>query len=193
MSPIATLEPTQQSANGSIRDEAFFEIVDGKRVELPPMSVRSNKVANRLFGQILMFLKDHDIGESTMEMLFRLPLEKERCRQPDVAFVSYERWPKGRPVPPDEDVAWEVAPDLAVEVVSPTDRAGELMTKIVEYLQAGVRQVWVVYPLQRFVLIYESLTKIRGVTEIEELDGGDVLPGFRTPLAGLFPEALPET
>jgi Uma2 family endonuclease len=193
MTTAATLEPPRTAANGHISDEAFFEIIDGIQVELPPMSIRSTKVANRLNGALLRFTYANDIGEAGMELLFRLPLEKKRCRRPDVAFVSYERWAKGRPIPEDEDDAWAVAPDLAVEVVSPTDRAAELMTKIFEYFQAGVRQVWVVYPKERFIQVYESLTRMRGITDVEEIDGGDILPGFRMPIVGLFPEAVADT
>ena len=92
---------------------------------------------------------------------------------------------------PSSDNAWDVAPDLAVEVVSPTDLAEELMDKVAEYFQAGVRLVWVVYPRLRLIHVYESLTQVRGLTAADELDGGAVLPGFRTPVAALFPEAAP--
>ena len=61
------------------------------------------------------------------------------------------------------------------------------MAKVFEYFQAGVRQVWVVYPKQQHPLVYESLTHIRGLTDADELDGGDILPGFRTPIAGIVP------
>ncbi len=102
--------------------------------------------------------------------------------------MSLERWPKDRPIP-GEGNAWDVVPDLAVEVVSPNDNAEELLIKADEYFRAGVRMVWIVYPRQRLVFVYESLTQVRGLTRADVLDGGAVLPGFRLPLQELFPEA----
>src|SRR5207249_957331 len=109
-----------------------------------------------------------------------------RNRRPDVAFVTYERWPMNRPIPLTDN-AWDVVPDLAVEVSSRHDLAEELVQKLTEYFQAGVRLVWVIYPKQRLVYVYESPTQVRGLTQSDELDGGTVLPGFRLPLANLFP------
>ncbi len=77
------------------------------------------------------------------------------------------------------DNAWDVVPDLAVEVTSPTDFAEDQLQKVAEYFQAGVRLVWVVYPDQRCIHVYEAWNRIRVVTEADTLDGGVVLPGFR--------------
>lgn len=189
MSSTAILDPVLASPAPVADDEALFEIIDGKRVELAPMSVKSSRVASRLHGELVAFNKAHDLGEPAAETMFRLPLDRDRNRRPDVAFVSYARWPRGRDA--ENDNAWEVAPDLAVEVVSPTDRADEVAEKLVEYFQAGVRLVWVVYPIFRLIYVYESLTEVRGLTATDVLDGGAVLPGFRTPVAALFPEAAP--
>jgi Uma2 family endonuclease len=171
-----------------LSEEALYEIIDGQRVELPPMSVRSSLIAFELARKIANFAEERDLGRAVVEALFHLPLARDRSRRPDAAFVSYQRWAKGRAIPPDEDAAWEVVPELAVEVVSPSDRAEELMTKVTEYFEAGVSQVWVLYPRQQFVVVFESLTRIRGLTGAEELDGGEVLPGFRLALATLFPQ-----
>ncbi len=83
-------------------------------------------------------------------------------------------------------------PDLAVEVVSPTDTAGKLLGKVREYFQAGVRLVWIVYPVQRCIHVYEAWNRIRVVTETDELDGGEVLPGFRRSLDRLFGPVVEE-
>ena len=88
----------------------------------------------------------------------------------------------------ENDNAWEVAPDLAVEVVSPTDRAEDVMEKVTEYFQAGVELVWIIYPRLQLVYVYESLVKVRGLNAADTLDGGNVLPGFHIPVATLFPE-----
>ena len=189
MSPTAVLGPALAFTPAVIDDDAPYEVVDGKRVELPPMSVKSGIVATTLVGELLEYNKAHNLGQPIMETLFRLPLERDRRRQPDVAFVSFKRWPKGRVH--ENDNAWEIAPDLAVEVVSPTDRAEEVMEKVADYFQAGVELVWIIYPRLLLVYVYESLIKVRGLSAADTLDGGNVLPGFRVSVAALFPETAP--
>jgi Uma2 family endonuclease len=128
-----------------------------------------------------------------MEMLYRLPLaaDRSRNRRPDVAFVTFDRWPEDRPMPYRGNPV-DVVPDLVVEVASPTDDAEDLVAKAHEYLEAGVRLVWLVYPRSRVVYAYESPTAVRVFTATDDLDGGTVLPGFRAPMAQLFPPAIPE-
>ena len=123
-----------------------------------------------------------------MEMLFHLPEPLDRNRRPDVAYVSPDRWPRDRALP-EEANAWDVVPNLAVEVVSPNDMAEDLQEKIAEYFQAGVQLVWVIYPRRGLVHAYESLTQIRCLTRGDELNGGVVLPGFRLQLRQLFPDS----
>lgn len=154
------------------------------------MSAYAVRVSSRIAKMIGQFADANQLGEAVHEELFKLALDHDRNRRPDAAFVSFERWPqdKGMPIAGN---AWAVTPDLAVEVISPSDLVEELKEKIVEYFQAGVRQVWVVYPLLQLVEVYETLTQIHGLTRTDTLDGGSVLPGFRTPVAALFPQTAP--
>jgi Uma2 family endonuclease len=102
--------------------------------------------------------------------------------------VAHERWPIERRAP--QAAAWEVVPDLAVEIVSPTNKGYDDAIKLEEYFRAGTRLVWVVYPPTSKVYVYGSPTSVRILALGDELDGGAVLPGFRLPLATLFgPEA----
>lgn len=82
--------------------------------------------------------------------------------------------------------AWRGAPDLAVEIVSPSDRASEIQEKVSQYLAAGVRLVWVVDPRTRYAVVYSPSEAIRMVHAEGELEGGEVLPGFRLSLTDLF-------
>jgi Uma2 family endonuclease len=82
--------------------------------------------------------------------------------------------------------AWEVVPDLAVEVVSPSNTAIEVVKKLGDYFRAGVRQVWVIYPVQQFIYVYTSLADIRVLQPGDDFDGGAVLPGFRLAVSTLF-------
>ena len=79
------------------------------------------------------------------------------------------------------------APDLCVEIVSPSNTSAEIHEKVLEYLEAGTRFVWVVHPEAKTVTEYRSPTEIRIFRLTDELNGGEILPGFRTPLASLFP------
>lgn len=181
MTTVATPPVVSQVSS----DDSLYEIIDGQRVELPPTSPLANMIGSYLHGELYAFVKASGWGRTAMETLFRLPLAKERSRRPDVACISFDRWPKDRPYPMRDD-AWDVVPDLAVEVVSPTNEADEILEKVDEYFRAGVRLVWVVYPRFGQVHVYRSLSDIHAVGREEILEGGDVLPGFRLALTELF-------
>ncbi|MBW3600142.1 MAG: Uma2 family endonuclease [Planctomycetes bacterium] len=172
-------------------DEPLYEIVNGQRVELPPMGAYSTLVAAELHGHLWLHVREKSLGRSIPEMLFILDRERNLRRRPDVAFVSAERWPLDRPVPLTGD--WDVIPDLAVEVVSPHDTAQELLNKVEEFFTHGVRRVWVIYPEQRRAYDYASPTQLRGLTDTEELNGGEILPGLHIALSKLFPPPMPGT
>ena len=78
------------------------------------------------------------------------------------------------------------APDLAVEVVSPSNKAGEVQAKVAEYLAAGAQIVWVIYPMTRTVAVHESQGQARFLRDDDVLTGGALLPDFRVPVAELF-------
>ena len=101
-------------------------------------------------------------------------------RLPDVSFVA-----KGR-LARDLDGFGDVAPDLAVEVLSPNDSSRQVLDKVGEYLQAGVRLVWVIDPKHRTAAVHRSLTDVRKLGPDDSLDGEDVVPGFRCRLADVI-------
>jgi Uma2 family endonuclease len=175
------------------RDDEFYEVVNGERIGKPLMSAYAVKVGSTLVRKLGAFADDKELGEVVGEMLFRLPLREDasRNRRPDLAYVSFARWPADRPMPARGD-AWDVVPDLAVEVISPTNLTQETVQKVQEYFQAGVRLVWIVFPLERLVYAYESPRQIRVLAAGDTLSGGDVLPGFELPIDRLFgPVVLP--
>jgi len=166
--------------------ERFFEIVDGERRTIPPPGVLAGRTTTHLAGELAIFVDNHHLGETVAYVPFRLRQAGDRCRMPDVAFVSYQRWPRGSPMS-YTDEWWDVVPDLVGEVVTQEGRAEELKQKVSDYFQAGVELVWVIYPRLQLVDVYDSLTNIRGLSAADTLDGGNVLSGFRIPVAGLFP------
>lgn len=166
-------------------DESLYEVVNGQRVELPPMGSRESVLASTLVIRLGAHAVAQRLGRVVGEVLFQLDTEGDLRRRPDLAFVSYERWPRDRPIPGGEE-AWDVVPDLAVEVVSPTNTASSIIAKVRDYFAAGVRRVWVIYPDEPLIYVYESPRRPRVVGPEESLDGDDVLPGFRVGVAELF-------
>jgi Uma2 family endonuclease len=195
---IATLaEPTVNSADISPSqpmetDDALYEIVHGRRVEMPPMSVRAVMIASRIGSAMNAFAKPKRLGEAFTELLIRLPLvdDESRDRRPDVSFFCYPRSLVNSLQDPDAN-AWDVIPNVAVEVTSPSDRAEVQREKVIEYFQAGVRSVWVVYPNLGVIDVYETPTSVRVFGLNDSVTGDPALPGFQLPLADLFAPFAP--
>jgi Uma2 family endonuclease len=181
------LEPQSASMRPPI-EEPLYEVVDGKSVELPPMGFYECGIASILGYYMEHFSRSNQLGRVRIETLFCLGLENDLERRPDVAFVSFKRWPKKRRLPRTN--AGQIVPDLAVEVISETNLAKDVQIKINEYFRAGVGLVWVVFPDLNQIHVYESPTDVRILKQTEELDGGKVLPGFRLPVAALFEDEL---
>ena len=113
---------------------------------------------------------------------FKIASDPDTVRAADIAFVRRERIPEAG-IPKN---FWELAPDLVVEVLSPGDTYGEVEDKVEDWLNAGVRAVWVVNSKRRGVTIYRSTTDVTRLSEGDELDGGDVVPGFRCQVSEIF-------
>jgi Uma2 family endonuclease len=181
---LATNLPSESIHEPVIEPDSRYEIVDGRRVEKPQLGTFHILVA-AILDQILgSYVRAKKLGRVAPEMLFRINSVGNRQRRPDVAFVSYERWPKDRKV--DFKNGWEVVPDLAIEVISPSNSADTVIGKISEYFKAGVLRVWVIFPVDRLIYVYESPKKTTILDITDELDGGDLIPGFRLSLAELF-------
>jgi Uma2 family endonuclease len=186
---IATLDPPVQGSDlrSVIDDEnALYEIIDGQRVELAPMSILASQVASEIQIELGHYVKRNRLGRVVTETLFKLPLPMDRNRRLDVAFVSTATLAQA-PQQEGSENAWEVMPDLMVEVISPNDNGEDIIDRVNEYFEAGTKLVWVVYPTSRLIFVFDSPRHncILGVTD--ELDGGIVLPDFRIPIASLFP------
>lgn len=147
------------------------------------MGALAGTIASFLVSHLNVFAWQRRLGFAVSEVTFRLPANRPQ-RRPDVAFIPYERWV---PQPATEDPpAWEVVPTLIVEVISPNDSIAELEEKLRDYFDARVLLVWVLNPTLRRVYVYQSFTEVRILQEADELDGSNVLPGFRLRIADLF-------
>ncbi len=182
------------ACDDDLDDANHYEIIHGMRVQLPPRSVHSGLVTSHLLGALSVHGIAHNIGEPIAYCLMRLPHASDPycCRRPDISFVSFNRWPANRPMSKTAE-AWDVVPDLAVQVISPNDSATDLVTKIGEYFDAGVRLVWIVYPTFQTIYVYHAPNQVRIMSGSDTLDGGTVLPGFQLRLDRLFDPIAPPT
>jgi Uma2 family endonuclease len=172
--PIVPVEST---------DDYLYEVVNGQEVEIQRMGAFANFVASMLNTYIQNYLFEHPLGIVGIEVLFTLDAAGTLRRRPDLAFVAYDRWP-------DAAIAignsWHVIPDLVVEVVSPSDTTVEIDEKIVDYFNAGVRLVWVVFPESARIHVFTSSVHATIIGHDGELTGCDVLPGFKVKVADLY-------
>jgi len=158
------------------RDGNKYELVDGE-IRVSPTGNRHGVVIVLLGALLVSFVKPRRLGHVIAgDAGFRLPGKNIRC--PDVSFVASGRFPDDK-VPDDFG---DLAPDLAVEVLSPHDRPRHVLDKVGEYLEAGVRLVWVIDPRHGRAVVYRSLSDVREVGADDALDGEDVIPGFRCAL-----------
>lgn len=155
-------------------DKRLCELVDGVLVE-KAMGHRESRLAMWLVVEIGIYLKENPIGLlAGPDAPHRFPLGL--VRMPDVAFISFSKIPGG--VPSHEPIVnW--IPDLAVEVLSRSNTPTEMDRKLTQYFAAGVRLVWIADPRRRTVTVYRGIDDHRELTESDDLDGEDVLPGFR--------------
>lgn len=177
--PLVTLEEFQRMPE---EDAYRVELVRGRIVREPLPGAAHGWLTGRLVERIGSYAREHGLGIVVTETGFLLSVEPPTVRGPDLAFLARENLP---PELPSEGF-WRVAPDLAIEVVSPSNTAAEIREKVLEYLASGSRLVWVVDPATRSVSAYRSRRDIALLTVEDALEGGDVLPGFRLPIVQLF-------
>lgn len=173
-------EAERQAETPKIIDaEKQIEIVDGE-VEIKNMpGLRSSGVAARIIVKIGIYLEENNIGELYgADATFMIG---ENERMPGVSFVSNEKLKDGEPVNKAE-----FAPDLAIEVISPTDIYSKILKKIREYLNAGVKQVWLVEPEFQTVAVYKSPMKSETFNAEDTLVCEEILPDFKLHLKEIF-------
>ena len=166
--------------------DRVLELVEGELIEMSKPTRSQGFVAAILSAEIVTFVRRNGLGEVyTGDTGFILARGEHGCdtvRGLDFAFVSNAR-ASGTP-----DYSWyEFGPDLAVEVISPGNKAGDIRLKVRQLLNAGTRLVWVVYPDDRSVMQYTDTGAVAVVNENDTLSGGNVLPGFQIRVGAIFP------
>jgi Uma2 family endonuclease len=181
MSATAPTDPLGMTAEELFElpaDGMRHELVEGELRTMSPAGERHGWVALAIGSRIFEHAERRQLGRAyAAETGFLLRRRPDTVRAPDVAFVATHRLPA-----PEPGFA-EFVPDLVVEVVSPSDRASEVATKVAMWIDAGVRLVWVVDPQARLAAVHHPDGLVTVLREDGVLDGEDVLPGFRMPLA----------
>jgi len=163
-------------------DGRRWELQAGTLVSEPMPGFRHGRVLVRIAGALDLHVSGAGLGAVVADTAFVLARDPDTVRGPDVAFVAAERIAVGT----DLAGAWDGPPDLAIEIVSPSNTADAMHTKVAEYLAAGTRLVWVVDPARRTVTTYRSLLQPVVRTEPESLDAAEIVPGFSIPIARVF-------
>jgi Uma2 family endonuclease len=163
-------------------DGRRLELVNGVVVEMSRPKPRHGRVAALLITKVGSFVEENNLGVVFSESGFVIGRDPDNIRGPDLAFVAASRAPADAAL----DKYLEGAPDLAVEIVSPNDKAEDVRGLIDEYFAAGARLVWIVYPGFKTIEVHHAsgTADLRRTTDT--LDGEDVLPGFSLPVAALF-------
>jgi Uma2 family endonuclease len=165
------------------RTGRFCELIDGILVE-KDASYKASRIAAKLIGRLQPFVEERNFGIVAGEQGF-LRLTTGRVRGPDVSYIAWDRLPRG--CEPEEPVP-NLAPTLAVEVISPGNTKREMDDKVADYFESGVSLVWYVYPDRKQIEIFTSPEATATLGASDTLDGGTVLPGFALPLETLFEE-----
>lgn len=167
----------------SLPDDGFrHELQAGLLLAEPSPFPLHAQVQARIIELLAGFARPHGLGQVLCDGGFLLASNPDTVRGPDVSFVTRDRWNAVT----DRGRFFRGAPDLAVEVLSPSNRAGEIHAKVADYLAAGARLVWIVDPKRQSVTIHETLLAPRRLGPHDVLDGGDVLPGFVIRIETLF-------
>jgi Uma2 family endonuclease len=175
--PIMTAEQLFQAP-----DLGRCELLRGELVMMSPAASEHGMIVAEIAGILRNFVKPRSLGVVLgAEAGFRISSDPDTVLAPDVAFVRMHRVSSGLP-----KGYFPGAPDLAVEVLSPNDRAGEMCAKVQAWLNAGCSSVWVVDPKTQTVTVYGADRKAIMFASADVLTGGELLPGFNSPVAGIF-------
>ena len=159
-------------------DVEGYEYVKGELVPMAPPSREHGEISVNVIRYLDAHVYQNKLGRLyTAETTFQVG---ERIMKPDVAFVSTAQ------LTGDKTKGFPIPPDLAVEVVSPSDVQSRVAEKALAYLNAGTRLVWVLEPISKTVTVYRSERDIEILTHDDTLIGEDVVPGFSCPIAHLF-------
>ena len=182
MSSVAHKLMTAEEYWQSPMNTKHSELVRGEVIEVMPPGGRHAEIAGAVMTLLRLWIKQGIGGFAGVEAGYVLSHDPDSVRAPDVSYVRAERIPKNG-VP---EAFWHLAPDLAVEVISPSETADDIRAKVRDFLAAGTPLVWTIYPRTREVVVYTPDGLARTYSEADMLEDPDVLPGFSCKVAELF-------
>ena len=184
---LHTVDSVRHLARTPEYNRRRFYLINGELFEMSPVQRIHSRLASRIDRIIGLFVEEHDLGETHVELGFYTAGDRTTLLAPDVAFVSAARL-HDQP----EDGFLSIMPDLAVEIASPSDSLAQLRRKAAVYLENGGNLVWIVLPAEKGVDVCRSADGARLDIEFVGADGAlcgeDVLPGFALKLSRLFPD-----
>lgn len=166
-----------------VEPPGLYEVIDG-RIQEKTLGAHEAETASIFQETLGPFVRSRGLGRVVTELLFDLRPAVDRSRRPDAAFISAATLPLDQRIP--KVTAWAVVPELAIEVVGPSNTANEVTGKVEDYFKAGVRRVWVIYPEQAKLYDYTATTAVRILALGDTLDAEDLFPGFALPMRDLL-------
>ena len=164
--------------------DSFIEIANGEFIKMAPAGAQHGKIGARIIWMLMSHVEANKLGDvftdQTTYVLEGTPQEIVTMRVPDVSFIAAANLPDETPVG-----FWFQAPDLAVEVISPSEKSGETQAKLNDYFGAGTHEVWVVYPELAQIVVHKKGSAI--VLDVEDtLSSEELLAGFALKLSEVF-------
>ncbi len=164
-------------------DDGFrYELINGELEKMPPPGSPHGRIAFQLSVYLGQFILEHGLGQGFTGIGFKLTSNPDTVLAPDLAFLADENFAKGR----DTEGYWLGPPDLAVEVLSPSDRPGKVKQRISRWFSLGVKQLWIVDLKHTKVTVYRSPSDATTFSGSDYLEAQDLFPGFRLSLDKIF-------
>ena len=183
---ISTTPVTAEQLMAMPADGWRRELVKGELIRMNPAGSEHGVVIAELTWMLGQHVRQHNLGRLFgAETGFVLARNPDTVRAPDMAFVRQERI-AATGIP---QTYFPGPPDLAVEVISPSDRFDDVDAKVDDWLSHGCQLVWVINPRRRTIAVYRSVRDTHVVGETDTLEAPDLLPGWRLSVAAIFPQA----
>lgn len=183
MSATSTALMTAEELMQLPKDGFRYELINGELEKMPSPGPPHGRIAFRLNVCLGQFILDHELGEGfANDTGFKLTSNPDTVLAPDFAFVTNEKYREGSKT----EGYWPGPPDLAVEVLSPSDRPGKVKQKISRWFNFGTRQVWIVDMKHSSVSVYRSESDITTFSGSDYLEAQDLFPGLRISLDKIF-------
>jgi Uma2 family endonuclease len=165
------------------KDEYRYELIQGRLKRMAPTGGGHSRIEAGLIARLWLHARTNEYGDVySSDAGFVFAHNPDTVLSPDAAFLRHDRVPS----PEEHERFLTVVPDLAVEIISPSDRMPQVREKAEYYIEAGVRLVWVVNPRNRTVTVYSPDSPPHMLNQDDELDGGDVLPDFHLTVSEIF-------